>query len=114
MRRALEWLSPATLAGRTTLALLAGLLVFHFGSVWLLERGVRGALEDGREAHLADHVAMAARVLGAPPEEVRGAAARALSTPPSTPPGGAPAQPKPRTRHPWYRSVPGWSGTRQS
>ncbi|WP_241671253.1 ATP-binding protein [Dankookia rubra] len=75
------WLSPATLAGRTSLALLAGLLVFHFGSVWLLERGVRDALEEAREVHVADHAAMAARVLGALPNELRGAAARALSTP---------------------------------
>jgi signal transduction histidine kinase len=69
------------MAGRTTLALLAGLLVFHFGSVWLLERGVHSAMEDGREAHVVDHVAMAVRVVGAMPEEVREAAARALSTP---------------------------------
>lgn len=81
MRRGLGWLSPATLAGRTTLALLAGLLVFHLGSVWLLERDVRGAVEEGRETHLADHAAMAARVMGTLPEDVREAAARALSTP---------------------------------
>lgn len=77
----LGWLSLATLAGRTTLALFAGLLVFHLGSVWLLERDVRGAVEEGHEAHLADHAAMAARVMGTLPEEVREAAARALSTP---------------------------------
>jgi signal transduction histidine kinase len=81
VKRALGWLSPATLAGRATLALLAGLLVFHLGSVWLLERGVRGALEEAREAHVADHAATAARVLGVVPEDARGAAARALSTP---------------------------------
>ena len=81
MRRGLSWLSPTTLAGRTTLALLAGLLVFHLGSVWLLERDVHGAVEEGREAHLADHAAMAARVMGTLPVEMREAAARALSTP---------------------------------
>ncbi|MCO6416202.1 ATP-binding protein [Siccirubricoccus sp. KC 17139] len=81
MRRALAWLSPATLAGRTVLALLGGLLVFHFGSVWLLERGVRDALEEAREIHVADHAAMAARAIGGLPKELREDAARALSTP---------------------------------
>ncbi|WP_149536735.1 ATP-binding protein [Siccirubricoccus phaeus] len=81
MRRAVHWLSPASLAGRTVLTLLAGLLAFHLGSVWLLERGVEGALEDAREAHTADHAATAARVLDAMPAEVREAAARGLSSP---------------------------------
>lgn len=80
-KKALEWLSPATLAGRTILALLAGLLLFHFGSVWLLERGVRDALEDAREIHVADHAAMAAGIIGGLPEELRRATARALTTP---------------------------------
>lgn len=44
MRPAFAWLSPASLAGRTMLTLLVELLVFHRGSVWLLERGVRDAL----------------------------------------------------------------------
>ena len=81
MRRAVDWLSPASLAGRTVLTLLAGLLVFHLGSVWLLERGVHGAMEGARERHMADHAATAARVLNALPVEVREAAARALSAP---------------------------------
>lgn len=81
MRRGLRWLSPSTLAGRTTLALLAGLLVSHFGSVWLLEHGVRATMEEARTAHILDHVAMAARVLEALPEAVRGRAAAAVSSP---------------------------------
>ncbi|MCO6415816.1 ATP-binding protein [Siccirubricoccus sp. KC 17139] len=81
MRRGIGWLSPSTLAGRTVLTLLAGLLAFHLGSVWLLERGVRDALAEARENHVADHAAMAARVVGSLPEEVREAAARVLSTP---------------------------------
>ena len=81
MRRGLGWLSPSTLAGRTVLTLLAALLVLHLGSVWLLERGVRDAIDQAREDHVADHAAMAARVVGGLPEEVREAAARALSTP---------------------------------
>lgn len=81
MRRALDWLSPASLAGRTILTLLAGLLVFHLGSVWLLERGVEGALEEAREDHTADHAAAAVRILGALPVEVRETAARGLSSP---------------------------------
>jgi signal transduction histidine kinase len=80
-RKALGWLSPATLAGRTILALLAGLLVFHSGSVWLLERGVRDALEEAREAHLADHAAMTARLMGSLPGDARETAARVLLTP---------------------------------
>jgi signal transduction histidine kinase len=79
--KALAWLSPATLAGRTVFTLLAGLLVFHLGSVWLLERGVRNALEEAREVHMADHAAMTARVLGSLPEAARETAALALSTP---------------------------------
>ncbi|WP_243634779.1 ATP-binding protein [Roseicella frigidaeris] len=81
MRRALDWLSPASLAGRTVLTLLTGLLVFHLGSVWLLERNVEGALEEAREVHTADHAAAAVRVLGALPVEVRETAARGLSSP---------------------------------
>ena len=81
MRRALDWLSPASLAGRTVLTLLVGLLVFHLGSVWLLEHGVEGALEEAREDHTADHAAAAVRVLGALPVEVRATAARGLSSP---------------------------------
>nr|WP_264185723.1 ATP-binding protein [Roseicella aerolata] len=77
----MDWLSPASLAGRTVLTLLAGLLVFHLGSVWLLERGVESALEEAREVHTAEHAAMAARVLDALPAEVREAAALGLSTP---------------------------------
>lgn len=80
MRRALDWLSPASLAGRTVLTLLAGLLAFHLGSVWLLEHGVEGALEEAREVHTAEHAAAAARVLGALPVEVRETAARGLSS----------------------------------
>ena len=72
---------PASLAGRITLALLSGLLMFHLGSMWLLVQGVRGVLEEGRETHVAEHAALAARVVGAMPEEVRAAAARALSSP---------------------------------
>ncbi len=80
MKGVLGWLSPATLAGKTTLTLLAGLLVFHLGSVWLLERGVEGAMEDACEVHIAEHAATAARVLASLPEEVRGAATRGLSS----------------------------------
>lgn len=81
MRRAWAWLSPASLAGRTVLALLAGLLVFHLGSVWLLERGVHNAIEEGREFQVAEHISAAARVLATLPEELREAAARAFSSP---------------------------------
>lgn len=81
IRQALAWLSPASLAGRTTLILLAGLLVFHFGSVWLLERGVHGAMEEGREIQAAEHISAATRVIGALPEAMREAAARAFSSP---------------------------------
>lgn len=81
MRRALAWLSHDSLTGRTILTLLAGLLVFHFGSVWLLERGMHGAMEQGRELQAAEHISAAARVVAALPPEVRATAARAFSSP---------------------------------
>lgn len=81
MRRAWAWLSPASLAGRTVLTLLAGLLAFHLGSVWLLERGVHNAVEEGREFQVAEHISAAARVLATLPEELREEAARAFSSP---------------------------------
>ena len=81
MRRAFEWLWPASLAGRITLTMLAGLLAIHLGSLWLLERGVLGAAEDGREEQVAERLATARRTIGSLPEEVRGTAAGALSSP---------------------------------
>ncbi|GAA0592421.1 hypothetical protein GCM10009416_33500 [Craurococcus roseus] len=81
MRRAFEWLWPASLAGRITLTMLAGLLAIHLGSLWLLEQGVLGAAEDGREEQVAERLATARRTIGSLPEEVRGTAAGALSSP---------------------------------
>ena len=64
MRRAFEWLWPASLAGRITLTMLAGLLAIHLGSLWLLERGVLDATEDGREAQVAERLASAPLLRG--------------------------------------------------
>jgi signal transduction histidine kinase len=69
------------LAGRITLTLLAGLLAFHLGSLWLLEQGVLGAAEEGREEQVAERLATAKRTIGSLPDEVRGTAAGALSSP---------------------------------
>ncbi len=80
MRQRLDRLLPGSLAGRTTLTLLAGLLVFHLGSVWLLQQGLHSAVEDGRELQVAECLAAARRTLAALPEEVRETAARALSS----------------------------------
>ena len=81
MRRASEWLWPASLAGRITLTMLAGLLAIHLGSLRLLEQGVLGAAGDGREEQVAERLATARRTIGSLPEEVRGTAAGALSSP---------------------------------
>ena len=81
MKRALGRLWPASLAGRITLTMLAGLLAFHLGSLWLLELGVLGAAEEGREEQVAERLATAKRTIGSLPEEVRGTAAGALSSP---------------------------------
>ncbi len=81
MSRALGWLWPASLAGRITLTLLAGLLAFHLGSLWLLEQGVLGTTEEGREEQVAERLATAKRTIGSLPDEVRGTAAGALSSP---------------------------------
>lgn len=80
MNRALDRILPGSLAGRTTLTLLAGLLIFHLGSVWLLQQGVHGAVEDGRELQVAECLAAARRTLSALPEDMRDSAARALSS----------------------------------
>jgi signal transduction histidine kinase len=77
----LDRLLPGSLAGRTTFTLLAGLLMFHLGSVWLLQQGVHGAVEDGRVEQVAERLAATRRTLSALPEEVRETAARALSSP---------------------------------
>ena len=81
MRRLLGWLWPASLAGRIILIQLAGLLAFHLGSLWLLEHGVLGAAEEGREEQVAERLATAKRTIGSLPDEVRGTAAGALSSP---------------------------------
>jgi signal transduction histidine kinase len=71
---------PRTLAGRTILVLLAGLSVFHLGSVWLHERAVHGAALEARERQVAERLAAAKRAVAALPPQERDATAQALSS----------------------------------
>jgi len=72
---------PKTLAGRTTLVLLVGLLALHLGSVWVHEATLRGRDRAAREAGLEIGLAQSARALAALPEGERDRAAHALTTP---------------------------------
>ena len=81
MMRVLARVWPDSLAGRTTLVLLAGLLALHLGSVWVHEAALRGSDQAARERSLAEGLARAGRALAALPEAERDRAAHALSSP---------------------------------
>ncbi|MFC7693697.1 hypothetical protein ACFQY5_33355 [Paeniroseomonas aquatica] len=86
---------PDSLAGRTTLVLLVGLLALHLGSVWIHETALRGSDQVARERSLAEGLARAGRALAALPEAERDRAAHALSSP-GLDCTGARACPRPR------------------
>lgn len=81
MRRLLALLWPDSLAGRTTLVLLVGLLALHLGSVWVHEAALRGNDQSSRERSLAEGLARAGRALTTLPDTERDRAAHALSGP---------------------------------
>ncbi|MFC7694079.1 hypothetical protein ACFQY5_35730 [Paeniroseomonas aquatica] len=72
---------PDSLAGRTTLVLLVGLLALHLGSVWVHEAALRGNDQSSRERSLAEGLARAGRALTTLPDTERDRAAHALSGP---------------------------------
>ncbi len=71
---------PDTLAGRVVLVLLAGLLAFHLGSLWLHQAGTQAVLGTTREAQLAERLAAAKRAVVALPPDERDRTAHALSS----------------------------------
>ncbi len=77
---ALRRLMPDTLGGRIVLVLLAGLLTFHLGSLWLHRIGTEALLGTTREAQLADRLAAALRGVAARPPGERDRTAHALSS----------------------------------
>lgn len=79
-----EWHSrfwPRNLAGRTALLLLVSLTVFHLGSLWMHQHGLRDAVAELGDARVADRLLSAARTIAALPTDERDRAAHDLSDP---------------------------------
>ena len=72
---------PRNLAGRTALLLLVSLTVFHLGSLWMHQHGLRDAVAELDEARVADRLLSAARTVVALPTDERDRAAHDLSDP---------------------------------
>ena len=72
---------PRNLAGRTALLLLVSLTVFHLGSLWMHQHGLRDAVAELDEAMVADRLLSAARTIVALPTDERDRAAHDLSDP---------------------------------
>ena len=79
LRRGLLVLWPRNLAGRTVLVLLVSLTVFHLGSLWMHQHGVRNAIVELDEPSIAALLVSAARSITPLPESERDHAAHALS-----------------------------------
>jgi signal transduction histidine kinase len=80
IRRTAEWLWPDTLAARVVLVLLAGLTLFHLGSIWLHQIGTDAALDTTQEEQLAEQIAAATRAISVRPADRRAELAHVLST----------------------------------
>jgi len=76
MRRLL----PDTLGGRIVLVLLAGLMAFHLGSLWLHQAGTDAMLGSTREYQTAERLAAAKRAMADLPPAERDRTAHALSS----------------------------------
>ncbi|TQF85214.1 HAMP domain-containing protein [Elioraea sp. Yellowstone] len=81
IRRVATRLWPDTLAARVVLVLLAGLTLFHLGSLWLHQADTETALAATQEALLSEQIAGASRAIMSVPVDRRAELARALSTP---------------------------------
>ena len=80
MRQAVRYLLPDTLGGRIILLLLAGLLTFHLGSLWLHQADTEALLGTTRERQMADGLVAAKRVLDTLPAAARDRTAHDLSS----------------------------------
>lgn len=76
----LRRLVPDTLGGRIVLVLLAGLLTFHIGSLWLHQLGTLAVLGTTREVQLAERLVAAKRAVAALQPGERDRTAHALSS----------------------------------
>ena len=81
IRRIAAWLWPDTLAARVVLVLLAGLTLFHLGSLSLHQADTETALDATQEELLSEQIAGALRAITTVPADRRTELARALSTP---------------------------------
>ena len=72
---------PRNLAGRTALLLLVSLTVFHLGSLWMHQHGLRDAVAELDEVRVADRLLSAARTIVTLPTDERDRAAHDLSDP---------------------------------
>lgn len=72
---------PRGLAGRTVLLLLVSLTVFHLGSLWMHQHGLRDTVAELDEARIAERLVSVARAITALPTDERDLAAHALSDP---------------------------------
>jgi len=80
-RRWLLRLWPRNLAGRTALLLLVSLTVFHLGSLWMHQHGIRDAVAELDEARVVERLLSATRTIIALPIDERDRAAHDLSDP---------------------------------
>jgi signal transduction histidine kinase len=80
IRRIAARLWPDTLAARVVLVLLAGLTLFHLGSLWLHQLGTDAALDTTQEEQISEQIAAATRAIMAQPVDQRAGLAQALST----------------------------------
>ena len=80
MRNAVHRLLPETLGGRIVLMLLAGLLTFHLGSLWLHQANIDALLGTTRERQMVEGLAAARRALDGLPAAEREHTAHDLSS----------------------------------
>lgn len=73
-------LVPDTLSGRIMLVLLAGLIAFHLGSLWLHQVDTESLLGTTRERQMAERLAAAKRAVAELPPGERDRTAHALSS----------------------------------
>jgi len=72
---------PRNLAGRTALLLLVSLTVFHIGSLWMHQHGLRDTFAELDDTRVAERLLSAARTIKALPIDERDRAAHDLSDP---------------------------------
>ena len=72
---------PRNLAGRTALLLLVSLTVFHIGSLWMHQHGLRDTFAELDDARVTERLLSAARTIKALPIDERDRAAHDLSDP---------------------------------